>query len=99
VASRLRAWHRGAAAAAAKRSCAFSTPDNNVTIETKNRYGNVIRVKLIASEYFSWSLENPGAKKSIIIGICKMATKLNTTRMVDNIDIVLPAKICALIDP
>ncbi len=39
----------GAAAAAAKRPIAFSTPENRAVRQTKNRYGNMMRVSTTAS--------------------------------------------------
>ncbi len=51
----------GAAAAAANRPIAFSTPENKAVRQTKNRYGNMIRVSATAIENFAALPEKPGA--------------------------------------
>ena len=51
----------GAAEATANLLCEFKIAEKNDARQIKNKKGNVIRVKFIASSSFSISLVNPGA--------------------------------------
>ena len=69
----------GAAAAAAKRSCAFSSPESSVTRVMKSRYGKVMRVSVTASANLLGSSENPGASRRTIHGMPTNAATSSAT--------------------